>query len=140
MFHLQQINNSFLADLRTRFIENAFMIKPEVVSITLPERQNLLKEALLILHIFSLSLANMQDSTNVSISPPTSKLQHKERRLSKAKTKDNLTVALTVAESPHRRHHNQGRTLSSSFYPPSMQRQHIYLPRFFNSSQHTNSH
>jgi hypothetical protein len=89
MFHLQQINNSFLADLRTRFIENAFMIKPEVVSITLPERQNLLKEALLILHIFSLSLANMQDSTNVSISPPTSKLQHKERRLSKAKTKDN---------------------------------------------------
>jgi hypothetical protein len=67
------------------------MIKPEVVSITLPERQNLLKEALLILHIFSLSLSlsNIQDSTNVSISPPAPKLQHKERKLSKAKTKDN---------------------------------------------------
>jgi hypothetical protein len=60
MFHLLGINNSFLADLRTSFIENASMIKPEVVSIIMPEPQNLLKEAPLIHHIFNLSLANMQ--------------------------------------------------------------------------------
>jgi hypothetical protein len=57
MIHLQGINNSFLADLRTNFIENASMIKPEVVSITLPERQNLLKEALCSFFIYSISLS-----------------------------------------------------------------------------------
>jgi hypothetical protein len=63
MFHPLGINNSFLADLRTSFIENASMTSaqaPEVVSIIL-QLQNLLKEAPLIHHIFNLSLANMQD-------------------------------------------------------------------------------
>jgi hypothetical protein len=68
MFHRLGINNSFLSDLRTSFIENSSMIKSEVVSIILPEWQNLLKEALLSLHIFNLSLTNMQEFTNVSIS------------------------------------------------------------------------
>jgi hypothetical protein len=40
------------------------MIKHDVVSIILPELQNLLKQVLLIYHVFNLPLANMQDFIN----------------------------------------------------------------------------